>query len=281
MTSPRVLLRAWELKPRKQLGQNFLEDPTVSEMIVRSSNVLADDTVLEIGAGLGALTIPLARAAKKVYAVEKDQRVSKLLKNELLASNLSNVELLEEDILRVDINALAETTRSKIVVIGNLPYNISSQILIKLMNSRRAVDRAILMFQRELAERLTAQVGNKDYGRITVMLQYCSRIRPVADVPAGVFHPRPRVDSKVVEVSFYEIPRFAARDEAFLFRVIKAAFGKRRKTLKNALTKSQLSIDTQAVIKALNASGIDPVRRAETLSVQEFVTLSHHLGAEP
>lgn len=278
MTSPRVLLRAWGLHPRKQLGQNFLEDPTISEMIVRRSEVLPVDTVLEIGAGLGALTIPLAKAVKKVYAVEKDRRLPQLLRNELLANNLTNVELLEEDILKVHINALADASHCRIVAIGNLPYNISSQVLIQLMQSRKAVDRAILMFQRELAQRLTAEVGTKDYGRITAMLQYCSRIQPIADVPAGVFYPRPRVDSKVIEVKFYETPPFAARDEAFLFQVIKAAFGKRRKTLKNALINSRLPIDTESVIHALDAAGIDPVRRAETLSIEEFVRLSDQLG---
>lgn len=241
------------------------------------SGILHDDVVLEIGAGLGALTIPLARAAKKVYAVDKDSRLVGLLKTELLASNISNVVLMEQNILNVDIKGLSQEAGSKLVVMGNLPYNISSQILVQLILSRTVVTKAILMFQKELAQRITAHSGTKDYGRLTVMLRYCSDIKTVANVRASLFFPKPRVDSEVVEIKFKKTPDCPANNEMFLFSVIKAAFGQRRKTLKNALAGSELRLDPGTVRHMLESSEIDPSRRAETLSVSEFVRLSDNI----
>ncbi len=278
MTSPITLLKAWNLRAKKQLGQNFLKDPSTAEMIVARSGILPEDIVLEIGAGLGALTIPVARNAEKVYAVEKDLQLIDLLKTEILANNLSNVVLIEKNILNLDIKALVENVDRKIIVMGNLPYNISSQVLIQLINSRSAVSRAILMFQKELAQRITSQPGCKDYGRLTVMLRYCADIKTLATVKACLFFPKPKVDSEVLEIKFKSMPQYPANDEAFLFRVIKAAFSKRRKTLKNALAGSELRIDTKTAGHVLESTGIDPGRRAETLTIQEFVKLSNRLG---
>lgn len=278
MTSPITLLKAWNLRAKKQLGQNFLKDPSTAEMIVARSGILPEDIVLEIGAGLGALTIPVARIAEKVYAVEKDLQLIELLKTEILANNLSNVVIIEKNILDVDIKALVENVGRKIIVMGNLPYNISSQILIQLINSRSAVSRAILMFQKELAQRITSQPGCKDYGRLTVMLRYCADIKTLATVKACLFFPKPKVDSEILEIKFKSVPQYPANDEAFLFRVIKAAFSKRRKTLKNALAGSELHIDAKTAGHVLESTGIDPGRRAETLTVREFVKLSNRLG---
>jgi 16S rRNA (adenine1518-N6/adenine1519-N6)-dimethyltransferase len=275
MTSPKPLLFASDLYPKKHLGQNFLADPSTAEMIVSRSGISKRDTVLEIGAGLGALTVPIALAAKKVFAVEKDTNLLPLLKNELLAKNINNVDIINENILYTDIGSMAAGHGCKIVVIGNLPYNISSQVLIKLIIQRRFVNHAILMFQKELAERICAGPGGKDYGRISVMLKYCADIRKIADVKASLFFPKPKIDSQIIEIRFMEIPDFQADDENFLFRVIKAAFGKRRKTLKNSLSGSELGINMQTVVSALNDAGIDPVRRAETLNIEEFVKLSN------
>lgn len=173
---------------------------------------------------------------------------------------------------------MAMESSDKLVVIGNLPYNISSQILVKLINSRAVIDRAIVMFQKELAERLVAKPGNKTYGRITVMLAYCAQIKSLATIKDRMFFPRPKVDSEVIEIQFREPVDIPADDEAYLFQVIKAAFGKRRKTLKNALSQSQLGIDGQTAERVLTTSGIDPVRRAETLTAEEFVRLSNTIG---
>ncbi len=281
MISPRQFFAARKLYPKKQLGQNFLTDPAFAEMIVHRAEILPDDVVLEIGAGLGALTIPLARAAQKVFAVEKDRQILDILKTEILVRNISNVEFMDHDVLKLDIKALANTIGRQIVVVGNLPYNISSQILIQLIKARDVLNRAVLMFQKEMAQRITAQPGCKDYGRLTVMLLYCSEIRKIADVKAALFFPKPNVDSEVLNIRFTQTDSGFAKDEDFLFKVVKAAFSKRRKTLKNALAGSDLDIDRPTVQHVLEKVGIDPIRRAETLHVEEFVRLSNSLLETP
>ena len=275
MTSPRILLAAYNLHPKKQLGQHFLSDPSTAEMITKRSGIVPEDIVLEIGPGLGALTIPIAQTAKKVYAIENDRRLIDLLKTEILANGFSNVELMEENILKFDINRLAENVGHKIIIIGNLPYNISSQILVKLIKSRTAVIRAVFMFQKELARRITAQPGCKDYGRLTVMLGYCAKIKKLADIKAHQFFPKPKVDSEVLEIKFLETIKYLANDEALLFRVIKGAFSHRRKTLKNALAGSELHIDAKTAQNMLDKAGIDSSLRAEALTISQFVTLSN------
>jgi 16S rRNA (adenine1518-N6/adenine1519-N6)-dimethyltransferase len=280
MTTPRILLDAWNIRAKKQLGQHFLIDPSTANLIANRARVMPEDIVLEIGAGLGALTVPIARLAKKVYAVEKDQRIIPALKSELLANNLHNVILIDQDILKLDIIKLANAEGRKILVTGNLPYNISSQVLVRLVRSREAVCRAVLMFQKELAQRILAQPGCRDYGRLTVMLRYCAEIKRLAGINAVLFFPKPKVDSEVLEIKFQRVLENKATDEGFFFRVIKAAFGRRRKTLKNALSCSELDIDAEAVWQALNMVGIDPSRRAETLTVSEFVALSNRLNDE-
>jgi len=277
MTSPRALLTFHNIRPKKRFGQHFLTDQTTAEMIVSRSGILPEDVVLEIGAGLGALTIPVARIAREVFAVEKDRKIIDILKTEILASNLSNVVIMEKNILKIDIKSLTENIGRKIVVIGNLPYNISSQILVQLIESRKALSKAVIMLQKELAQRITAQPGCKDYGRLTVMHGYCSDIKKVADVKAHLFFPKPKVDSEVLEIKFKKRLEYSTNDEAFFFRVIKAAFGNRRKILKNALAASALNIDANTAKDVLQRSGIDPVRRAETLTIEEFVKLSNNL----
>ncbi len=278
MTSPKTLLKAWELFPKKQLGQNFLADPSTARMIVSRGGVLPEDVIFEIGAGLGALTIPLSAAAKRVYAVEKDDRLVRLLETELVLHKAKNVTLLHQNVLAVDIPAMAAGEKTRLLAFGNLPYNISSQILIKLIENRKHLSRCILMFQKELADRLTAKAGKKAYGRLSVMLRYCAEIRPLATVKANLFYPKPKIDSEIIEIDFSRPSPHKAENEPFFFSVIKAAFSKRRKTLKNALTSSELGMSQEQVSLALAAAGIDPVRRAETLNVEEFVGLGNALG---
>ena len=277
MTSPRKLLAAHNIRPKKQLGQNFIVDPAFTEMLVKRAGILPEDIILEIGAGLGALTIPLARRAKKVFAIEKDRQIIAILNMEVLVSGLTNISIIEKDILSVDMTALVEDMGGKIVVMGNLPYNISSQILVQLIRSRGGISRAVLMFQKELAQRITAETGCKDYGRLTVMLRYCSDIKKLVDAKASLFFPKPKVDSQILELKFKKEIDHKAADEPFLFKVIKAGFGNRRKTLKNALATSELNIDPNTATVVLEKSGIDPIRRAETLTVEEFVRLSNTL----
>ena len=280
MTSPRTLLQAWDVPARKNLGQHFLADSAVAEAIVAAAAITAADVVLEIGAGLGALTIPAARVAKHVCAVEKDPRLVELLKTELALYRLANVTVLEADILSVDLQQLADRFGAPRIVLGNLPYNISSQILVRLIQQRHGVRLAMLMFQKELAQRLRASPGGRDYGRLSVMLQYCAAVRTRLVVEAKRFFPRPKVDSEVLEIRFLPLPPAGVPDEGWFFQVIKAAFGQRRKTLKNALTGSDLGVSARQTGNALAAAGIDPKRRAETLSVEEFAALSNALYRE-
>lgn len=279
MTSPRTLLGAYEMHAKKQLGQNFLVDPAIPSMIVAQSGLGPEDVVLEIGAGLGALTIASARVAEKIYAVERDRSLVPLLRSELLVAGVADrVEILEGDILRVDLPPLAEKHGRKLRVMGNLPYNISSQILIWLVRARNHADKGVFMLQKELAERIAAPPGSRDYGRLSAVIQYCATVKRLTSVGSGQFFPRPKVDSEVIEISFAGKPERAAKNEDFLFAVIKAAFGQRRKNLKNALTGSQLGMTPEIILSALSEASIDHHRRAETLTIAEFVTLSDILA---
>jgi 16S rRNA (adenine1518-N6/adenine1519-N6)-dimethyltransferase len=278
MTSPKALLRAWNLRPKKRLGQHFLVDPSTAEMIARHTRITSRDTVIEIGSGLGALTIPLARMAARVYAVEKDSKLAQLLKTELGVQDLTNVKIIEQNILDVDLRELAQKSDRPLIVTGNLPYNISSQVIVQLIETRCFVKHATLMFQKELARRITAKPGNKDYGRLTVMLAYCADIKSIATVNASLFYPAPKIDSEVVEINFNVGRQYPPHDEGMLFQVIKAAFGNRRKTLKNALSISDLRIEPLMTQQALWAAGIDPGRRGETLDAAEFVALQISLS---
>lgn len=279
MSSPSTLMKAWDLRPKKQLGQNFLSDPSTARMIVSRAGISPEDIALEIGAGLGAITVPLGQTAARVYAVEKDAQLIEMLKTELTLYQVRNVTVLNQNILKVDIPAIAGQAGRPLVVFGNLPYNISSQVMVQLISARHCLSRCFLMFQKELAERLTASPGTKDYGRLTAMLQYCAAVKPLATVKAALFYPKPKIDSEVIEIDFTRGPGFSVADETFFFLVIKAAFSKRRKTLKNSLSESVLQMETETISKGLDNAAIDPTRRAETLSPKEFVSLGNCLYA--
>jgi 16S rRNA (adenine1518-N6/adenine1519-N6)-dimethyltransferase len=201
-----------------------------------------------------------------------------LLRAELLVNEISNVEVLSQDMLSLDMSALAKDQARSLTILGNLPYNISSQVVIKLIDARHCIDRAVLMFQKELAERLCACPGSRTYGRISVMLQYCARIKVLRQVPAEMFFPKPKVDSVVLGIEFQTDPCPEAADEELMGRVVKAAFGQRRKTLQNALAAGLKIMDKGGAARVLEAAGIDPRRRAETLTVAEFVALSDCVG---
>ncbi len=284
MTSPHTLLKAWNLRASKALGQNFLKDERVAQRIVSHAGISSDDVVMEIGSGLGVMTIAAAHQAQRVIAIEKDRHLVPLLRAELLAHGLSNVHILEGNILKLDLGELAGPKARPMVVLGNLPYNISSQIVVKLIEERQYVDRAILMFQKELADRLCAGPGTRAYGRLSVRLQYCSDLTPLMHIGASQFHPKPKVDSAVLMAAFKRRIDHAVTDERLFARVIQAAFGQRRKNLRNALSSGLLGLDRSSVERLLHLAQIDPRRRAETLSVDTFVTLANliddHLKSE-
>lgn len=280
MLSMQTLLKLGGLRPKKQLGQNFLQDLPSAEMIVQKAGISADDTVLEIGPGLGTFTVALAQAAGYVIAVEKDEDLIPLLAMQLMDCKLAEkVTTLKGDILQFNMAGQLAGLGKKALVCGNLPYNISSQVLVRLIESRQYVAKAVLMFQKELADRLMAPPGKKDYGRISAMLQYCAEIKALAVLKPKSFLPPPQVDSTVVEITFLETMPYPPHDEQMLFRVIKGAFGNRRKTLKNSLSAGGLGLTAAEAGQVLNDCGINPERRAETLNPAEFVALSLSVAA--
>ena len=278
MTHPAQLLKQADLYAGKELGQNFLSDPGVAAAIINRTGIVQDTRVLEIGPGLGALTIPIAKITTDVVAVEKDSRMIGLLEQQLKENELHHVRIINRDILKTDIAQLS--AGKKLVVIGNLPYNISSQILFRLVEVRAHIEKAFLMFQKELAKRIMSPPGGRDYSRLSAVVQYASDVRHFSDVGPAPFFPRPEVDSTILRFDFKARSEFNKEQEIILFRVIKSAFSKRRKTLKNALSGTELGLDRKMAADLLASAGIDASRRAETLTVPEFVNLAHSVLAE-
>lgn len=272
MTHPGQLLKQAGLYAGKELGQNFLSNPGTARMIVEKTGISEDTHVLEIGPGLGALTLPLAKKAFHVTAVEKDGRLIPILRQVINDEGLDNIDIIHEDILKIHI---AETAKDKkLVIIGNLPYNISSQILFKLVEERRYIEKAFLMFQKELAVRILSPPGGREYSRLSAVSRYAAKISFVAEVGPSSFFPSPEVNSTILQFRFFQSEDFDEHQEKLLFDVIKAAFSKRRKTLKNSMTGGELGYEKQFVLEALASAGIDAQRRAETLSVEEFKALT-------
>ena len=270
--------RGFGFRPSKRLGQHFLRDPAVIFEIIHRAGFDPADHILEIGAGLGALTLPLAGAVRKITAVEKDDRLTRLLGETLSHQGVDNVTLINEDILKFDFDRLHCLPGEKIQVIGNLPYNISSPFLELLINNRHLVSRAVLMFQVELARRLVSPPGNKAYGAITVLIRYHARISPLLEVPGTVFLPRPKVGSMVVELDFNRPPPNRAEDEKFFAMVVRNAFAHRRKKILNSFRVSLMPYTDEALIKALNRCAIDPGKRAEELDIDDFLCLNDALA---
>lgn len=275
MTTPVSLLKAHHLRPRKSLGQNFLCDPGTAETIIRRARLSGTGTVLEVGAGTGALTVAAARQAARVYAVETDGRLIEILAENLRSAGLDNVHIIHADFMDLDLAGL-ETAGAPLTVIGNLPYYLSSQILVRLITHRRQLDRAVLMFQQELADRLTAAPGGRDFGRLSVMLRYCAAVSPLLRVRRQMFFPRPAVDSQVVEIRFRRPDTPPDCPDALLFQIIKAAFGRRRKTIKNALSGSGLGLSPAAWAALLERAGLSPAARAETLDAPDYVAICRY-----
>ncbi|MBW2065784.1 MAG: ribosomal RNA small subunit methyltransferase A [Deltaproteobacteria bacterium] len=262
-------------RPDKRLGQHFLRDSNLVNKIIRVSKFQESDQVLEIGAGMGDLTIPLARRVRQVVAVEKDHRLIPILDQRLSSAGIRNVELVNADILRIDFLELPLPWDKGVSVIGNLPFNISSPMLEKLIQYRKWVNRAILMFQFELAKRLTASPGTREYGAITVLLRYYAGVTPLLVVPREAFYPRPKVGALVLEIDFAKPYPKRARDDAGFDRIVHAAFSHRRKTLINSLKAGLRDLGPDVLLRVLEESGIDPRSRAESLDMEEFLCLGN------
>ena len=270
---------AW--RPRKSLGQHFLRDHSVVQRIVSKAGFDPSSHVLEVGPGRGALTFPLATSVGHVYAVEKDDGLAERLVSELQRRAISNVTVIHEDILRVRLEDLQLPPGEKLRVIGNLPYNISTPLLEMLLENRERVANAVLMFQMEVARRMIASPGNKEYGSLTVLVQYHAHLRPLLEVSRKAFFPVPKVDSMVLGLDFERPHPLRAPDEDHFKRVVRGAFSHRRKTLLNSLRGSLCAFSTDELKDAFGACGIDGGRRAETLGIDDFICLSRHLPAKP
>lgn len=265
-----AILRQADIRPSKGLGQNFLSDPQILEKIVRSAEVSKDDHVLEIGPGLGSLTRHLASQAKAVTAVEIDKKLFPILVD--VMKPFQNVRLIEGDILDIQPADLMDT--SGYVVAANIPYNITSAIIRHLLESACKPDRIILTIQQEVAARICAQPG--DMSLLALSVQVFGKPKIEFRIPAGAFYPPPKVDSAVIRIDLYDNPVISGESLDAFFKVIRAGFAQKRKTLRNSLSHG-LHSPADEVSGWLIKSDIDPDRRAETLSLQEWKTLIENL----
>ncbi|MDF2626801.1 MAG: dimethyladenosine transferase [Symbiobacteriaceae bacterium] len=273
----KAMMAAHGIRPQHRLGQNFLTDARVLEGIVEAAQIGSEDLVLEIGPGLGTLTQQLARVAGKVLAIELDRNLVEILRKTLLEMH-PNVELIHGDAGRIDLHSLlAERlpAGAKAKVAANLPYYITTPLIMRLLEEQLPLDTIVVMVQKEVADRMVAPPGGKDYGALSVAVQYYTEPRIAVKVSRGAFLPPPEVDSAVVAMKIREVPPVDAPRKDF-FRVVKAAFGQRRKALGNALS-GGLSMDKAIVQEALSQAQIDSSRRGETLSLEEFSVLTRKI----
>ena len=266
------------LKPNKRLGQHFLVDRNTIAQIIDKTGLSKTDDVLEIGPGMGALTIPMARVVNSIIAVEKDDRLADYLRQKFEENHIENVKIINNDILKVDMKDLCGSRSGKLKVVGNLPYNISSPLLEKLISNKNFFSKAFLMLQYEFALRLASDPGNKDYGAITIMTRYQSSVSQVLKVGRDVFYPKPKVGSMVIAIDLETPHPVRAKNDRVFELVVRGAFAQRRKTIKNSLKVISDHFETEQVSRALDKCNIDPLRRAETLSIEEFLSLSDVLS---
>lgn len=274
-----ALLKKYDFRIQKKYGQNFLIDTHVLEKIISSAGVTKEDFVLEIGPGIGTLTQYLCEHAGHVMAVEIDQKLIPVLEDSL--SEYDNVTVLNEDILKQDIARLAqEQNRGRPVkVVANLPYYITTPIIMELFESHAPLESITVMVQKEVAERMQAGPGTKDYGALSLAVQYYADAEIVANVPPNCFMPRPNVGSAVIRLTCHEHSPVPVEDERQMFRLIRASFNQRRKTLQNSLGNDrELQISKEKAAQAIARMGLSPTIRGEALSLEQFAELSNLLG---
>ncbi len=280
LSNPQVTIetiKKYDFAFQKKFGQNFLIDSHVLDKIIAAAGVTKEDVVLEIGPGFGTMTQYLAEAAKEVIAVEIDKTLIPIL-HETLA-DYENVTIINEDILKVDIAKLVEEKNGgkPIKVVANLPYYITTPIIMGLFESHVPLDNITVMVQKEVAQRMQAGPGTKDYGALSLAVQFYAEPYIVANVPPNCFIPRPGVGSAVIRLTKWENPPIAVKDEKLLFALIRASFNQRRKTLQNSLVNGGISVTKEQVVDALEKLELSPTVRGEALTLEQFAALSDEL----
>lgn len=263
------IVNKYDFKFTKSLGQNFLIDHTVVEDIVRGSNVNSEDFVIEIGPGVGTLTKELLNVAKKVTAIELDNSLIPILEEEL--KEYDNFQLINNDALKIDLNEVIGDEES-VKLVANLPYYVTTPIIARILKEGYKFKSLTIMIQKEVGDRIAAKENTKEYGALSLLVQYYCDIKVIRKVPPTSFIPKPKVESIVIKLDRLEKPRVEVKDKDLFFRVIRASFNMRRKTLWNGV--KSLGIDKEILEKAFAKAGIDPKRRGETLSIHEFAALS-------
>lgn len=276
-TNTREIIDKYGFMFQKRFGQNFLIDGNVVEKIVREAGVTKDDFVLEIGPGIGTMTQLLCENAREVAAVEIDTNLIPILKETL--APYDNVTVINEDILKVDIPALAQEKNGgrPIKVVANLPYYITTPIIMGLFESHVPIDSITIMVQREVADRMQVGPGTKDYGALSLAVQYYAKPEIVLNVPPTCFMPRPNVGSAVIRLKKHETCPVQVEDAEFMFRLIRASFNQRRKTLANGLSNSsELTLSKEKIAEAIESLGVSPSIRGEALTLEQFAQLANY-----
>ena len=265
----------------KSLGQNFLTDKNIIDKIIEGSETTGGDLVIEIGPGIGVITYEASLTARQVIAVEIDRNLIPILQETL--AERDNIQIINKDILKTDVNRIIEDAKAAdpeikgVKIIGNLPYYITTPIIMKLLEDGVAADGITVMMQKEVADRIKAAPGTKAYGALSVAVQYYCEVESVVNVPKEVFVPQPKVDSTVLHLKIRKSAAVEVKDRDLYFAVVKAGFGQRRKTLSNSLMGVK-NITKEIVFESLAAAGIDSSRRAETLNLEEFAELSNQVA---
>lgn len=273
------VIQKYQFAFQKRFGQNFLIDAHVLEKIVSAAGITKDDCVLEIGPGIGTMTQYLAESAGQVIAVEIDTNLLPILADTL--KDYSNVKVINQDILKVDINELVKEYNNgrPIKVVANLPYYITTPIIMGLFESNVPIDNITVMVQKEVADRMQVGPGSKDYGALSLAVQYYAYPYIVANVPPNCFIPRPNVGSAVIRLTRYQEPPVQVKDPKLMFKLIRASFNQRRKTLQNGLNNSpEISFSKEEITKAIESLGVSPSVRGEALSLEQFAQLANYFA---
>lgn len=275
-----AILNTYKIQANKSLGQNFLIDDCVIEKIIESSNIEKEDLIIEIGPGLGVLTERLLKKSNNVVVIELDKKMIEILQNRFCLNR--NLEIINDDVLKVDLaklikNKKEQTNINKVKIVANLPYYISTPIIMKLLENRLEISEIIVMVQKEVAQRLGAETGKREAGAITYAVEYYAQATPIIDVPKESFIPSPKVESQVIKLEVRQNPKIEVEDEKLLFNIIQKSFMQRRKTLSNALINNKILDSKEKVEKMIKTLEIPSNVRGENLTLEEFGKIANYV----